>query len=66
MEEGQGSSISCAAYGCNILVDDEIIFQLINDPIIICRYKQLITNDLVQVGITFLYIVIYLYIFNYF
>lgn len=56
MEEGQGSSISCAAYGCNILVDDEIIFQLINDPIIICRYKQLITNDFVQVGITFLYI----------
>lgn len=66
MEEGQGSSISCAAYGCNILVDDEIIFQLINDPIIICRYKQLITNDFVQVGITFSYIVIYLYIFNYF
>ena len=54
MEEGQGPSISCAAHNCDILVNDETIFDLISDSKVIFRYKQLITNSFVEVFICFI------------
>lgn len=48
MEEGQGHSISCANHECDILVDDETVFELIVDRSVIKRYQQLITNNFVE------------------
>lgn len=48
MEEGQGQTISCAAHGCDILVDDQTVFNLITDSVKL-RYQQLITNSYVEV-----------------
>lgn len=31
MEEGIGQTISCAAHGCDILVDDQTVMRLITD-----------------------------------
>lgn len=50
MEEGQGQTISCASHDCDILVDDETVFELVKDPKVIQRYKQLITNSFVGVS----------------
>ena len=50
MEEGQGPTISCAQHDCDILVDDETVFELITDSKTLLRYKQLITNSFVEVS----------------
>ena len=49
IEEGMGSTISCAAHGCDILVDDETVMKLIVDQKTNLKYKQLITNSFVEV-----------------
>lgn len=48
MDEGMGQTISCAALGCDILVDDESIVKLISDPKVKLKYQQLITNSFVE------------------
>ncbi|KAJ6219414.1 hypothetical protein RDWZM_005226 [Blomia tropicalis] len=48
MEEGQGQRIFCAAHGCDILVDDQTVFNLINEPKVRNRYQHLITNSFVE------------------
>ncbi|XP_046912406.1 E3 ubiquitin-protein ligase arih1l isoform X2 [Dermatophagoides farinae] len=48
MEEGQGQSICCAAHNCDILVDDQTVFNLVNDPKVKLRYQHLITNSFVE------------------
>lgn len=48
MDEGMGQTIACAAHGCDILVDDESIMNLIADPKVKLKYQQLITNSFVE------------------
>ncbi|XP_013780319.1 E3 ubiquitin-protein ligase arih1-like [Limulus polyphemus] len=48
MEEGMGQTISCAAHGCDILVDDQTVMTLITDPKVKLKYQHLITNSFVQ------------------
>ncbi|KAI2807760.1 E3 ubiquitin-protein ligase arih1 [Blomia tropicalis] len=48
MEEGQGQRIFCAAHGCDILVDDQTVFNLIIEPKVRNRYQHLITNSFVE------------------
>lgn len=48
MEEGLGQSISCAAHGCDILVDDVTVMRLISDPRVKLKYQHLITNSFVE------------------
>ena len=50
MEEGQGQRIFCAAHGCDILVDDQTVFNLIIEPKVRNRYQHLITNSFVEVS----------------
>ena len=50
MEQGAGPSISCAAHGCDILVDDETVLRLVSEPLVLRRYQHLITDSFVQVG----------------
>lgn len=45
--EGLGQSISCAAHGCDILVDDVTVTKLV-DPRVKVKYQQLITNSFVE------------------
>ncbi len=49
MEEGLGQTISCAAHGCDILVDDATVMQLVKDSKVRLKYQQIITNSFVQV-----------------
>jgi len=49
IEEGQGQKISCAAHGCDILVDDQTVITLITEPKVKLRYQHLITNSFVEV-----------------
>ena len=51
IEEGQGQKISCAAHGCDILVDDQTVITLITEPKVKLRYQHLITNSFVEVFI---------------
>lgn len=51
MEEGMGQTISCAAHGCDILVDDETVMKLLADPKVKLKYQHLITNSFVEVSI---------------
>ncbi|KAI9586105.1 E3 ubiquitin-protein ligase ariadne-1-like [Glossina fuscipes] len=46
--EGLGQSISCAAHGCDILVDDVTVTKLVHDPRVRIKYQQLITNSFVE------------------
>ncbi|KAM7311629.1 E3 ubiquitin-protein ligase arih1 [Ixodes scapularis] len=48
MEEGMGQTISCAAHGCDILVDDQTVMKLIADPKVKLKYQHLITNSFVE------------------
>ncbi|XP_022667404.1 potential E3 ubiquitin-protein ligase ariadne-1-like isoform X1 [Varroa jacobsoni] len=48
MEEGIGQTISCAAHGCDILVDDQTVMRLITDQKVKLKYQHLITNSFVQ------------------
>lgn len=54
MEEGLGQSISCAAHGCDILVDDVSVMRLISDPRVKLKYQHLITNSFVEVSFFYL------------
>lgn len=49
MEEGLGQTISCAAHGCDILVDDATVMNLVKDSKVRLKYQQIITNSFVQV-----------------
>lgn len=49
MEEGLGQSISCAAHGCDIIVDDVTVMKLVNDSRVRLKYQHLITNSFVEV-----------------
>lgn len=49
MEEGLGQTISCAAHGCDILVDDATVMRLVKDSKVRLKYQQIITNSFVQV-----------------
>lgn len=51
MEEGLGQSISCAAHGCDIIVDDVTVMKLVNDSRVKLKYQHLITNSFVEVEI---------------
>ncbi|XP_055325889.1 E3 ubiquitin-protein ligase ariadne-1 [Sitodiplosis mosellana] len=48
MEEGLGQSISCAAHGCDIIVDDVTVMKLVNDSRVRLKYQHLITNSFVE------------------
>jgi hypothetical protein len=50
MEEGMGNKISCAAHECDILVDDQTVMSLINDPKVKLKYQHFITNSFVEVS----------------
>jgi ariadne-1 len=48
MVEGMGQTISCAAHKCDILVDDNTVMSLVEDPKVKVRYQHLITNSFVE------------------
>lgn len=48
MDEGMGQTISCAAHGCDILVDDATVMKLVLDPKVKRKYQHLITNSFVE------------------
>ncbi|KAK3604434.1 hypothetical protein CHS0354_013834 [Potamilus streckersoni] len=48
IDEGMGQTISCAAYDCDILVDDVTVMKLIHDPKVKLKYQQIITNSFVE------------------
>lgn len=48
VDEGMGQTIACAAYGCDILVDDVTVMNLIKDPKVRLKYQHLITNSFVE------------------
>jgi len=48
MDEGMGQKISCAAHGCDILVDDMTVMKLVSDPKVKLKYQQHITNSFVD------------------
>jgi len=48
MEEGLASSILCPGFGCSILVEDDLILKLLEDPVVRERYERKITEDFVQ------------------
>lgn len=48
MDEGMGQTISCAAHGCDILVDDDTVMRLIVDSKVRRKYQHLITNSFVE------------------
>lgn len=50
MEEGLGQSIACAAHGCDILVDDVTVMNLVPDARVKLKYQHLITNSFVEVN----------------
>ncbi|XP_050403800.1 E3 ubiquitin-protein ligase arih1 [Patella vulgata] len=48
MDEGMGQTISCAAFNCDILVDDATVMSLLKDPKVKLKYQQIITNSFVE------------------
>jgi len=48
MDEGMGQKISCAAHGCDILVDDATVMKLVTDPKVKLKYQHHITNSFVD------------------
>lgn len=53
MNEGQGKTIACAEHDCDILVDDQTVFNLIDDQRIRKRYHHLVINSFVEVSFFF-------------
>lgn len=45
-----GNKISCAAHGCDILVDDQTVMSLLADHKVKTKYQHLITNSFVEVS----------------
>jgi len=48
IDDGMGQTISCAAHKCDILVDDNTVMSLIDEPNIRLKYQHLITNSFVE------------------
>ncbi|XP_074650298.1 E3 ubiquitin-protein ligase arih1-like [Tubulanus polymorphus] len=48
MHEGMGQTISCAAHGCDILVDDATVMKLITESKVKLKYQHFITNSFVE------------------
>ncbi|KAL7632109.1 UNVERIFIED_CONTAM: hypothetical protein RMT77_017581 [Armadillidium vulgare] len=48
MDEGMGQTISCAAHGCCILVDDQTVMKLLKDSKVKLKYQHLITKSFVE------------------
>lgn len=49
VDDGLNQTIACLQPDCVFLVDDENIVTLINDPEVIVKYQQAMTNTFVQV-----------------
>ncbi|CAL1270431.1 unnamed protein product [Larinioides sclopetarius] len=47
MDQGEVQSIPCFAVGCDILVDDQTIMNLLADPKVKLKYQYLITNNFI-------------------
>lgn len=47
MEHGQVQTIPCSAVGCDIVVDDQTVMNLIKDPKVKLKYQHLITNSFI-------------------
>ncbi|KAF8571409.1 hypothetical protein P879_04586 [Paragonimus westermani] len=47
MEESQIDRICCPSFGCNVLIEDEVVFEMITDPSVRRRFQKLITNSFV-------------------
>ncbi|GBM64165.1 E3 ubiquitin-protein ligase ARIH1 [Araneus ventricosus] len=47
MDQGEVQSIPCFAVGCDILVDDQTIMNLLVDPKVKLKYQYLITNNFI-------------------
>lgn len=50
VEEGLSKSIVCLESSCEMLVDDENVFILINDSDVINKYRRSMTDDFVLVN----------------
>lgn len=48
MDEGNVESIKCAAFNCEIIVDDLTIMKLVKDPRIKTKYQHFMTNNFVS------------------
>lgn len=48
IDEGMGLTISCAAHKCDILVDDNTVMSLVEEPAVKMKYQHLITNSFVE------------------
>ncbi|KAL5003908.1 hypothetical protein ScPMuIL_017364 [Solemya velum] len=48
VDEGMGQTISCAAYDCDILVDDAMVMNVITERKTRLKYQHLITNSFVE------------------
>jgi len=48
MDEGMGQTIACAAFGCDILVDDQSVMEMVKDQRVKLKYQQIITNSFVE------------------
>ena len=52
VDEAVADSIPCAATGCDLVMDDDIVLRLLRDkPRVIDKYHFLISNCYVEVGI---------------
>lgn len=47
MEESQSDRIHCPSLSCQMLVEDEVVFQMVSDPTIIRRFRKLISHSFV-------------------
>lgn len=48
MDHGMSQTISCPSYGCDIIVNDEIVMKLIESPKVRMKYLHLISNTFVE------------------
>ncbi|KFD57249.1 hypothetical protein M513_01760 [Trichuris suis] len=48
MDEGMGQNISCAAYKCNLLMDDEMVLEILQDHQVKRRYQYLTLKTFVE------------------
>ena len=48
MDLGLSQIIACPTSGCNILVEDQMVFDLVTDPEVRLRYQTLIANSFVD------------------
>lgn len=49
VEEGMSKSIACVEPNCEIEVDDEDVFMVIDDPDVLNKYRRSMTEDFVAV-----------------